>query len=88
MFRRGRAILLLHGHLSIAGDSRKEVSFVQSQIRGISIAVMKQIRRYVTGVASSATDGFDDSAIFGTEVTEVLTAGLHCDKRVCSGSVS
>ena len=66
-----------HGHLAEAADSRPEKSVLSAQKRSISISVMKQDRRYLTGQAANATDGFDDSAILGTQVTEIITEGLH-----------
>lgn len=66
-----------HGHLAVAADSRPEKSVLDAQNRGISISVMKQDRRYLTGQAANASDGFDDSAILGTQATEILHNGLH-----------
>jgi len=66
-----------HGHLAVAADSRPDQSLLKAQIRGTSVSVMKQDRRYLTGQAANANDGFDDSAILGTQATEILHNGLH-----------
>jgi len=66
-----------HGHLAEAADSRPVKSVLDAEKRGITISALKQDRRYLTGQAVNATDGFDDSAIIGTQVTEILHNGLH-----------
>ena len=70
-----------HGHLAEAADSRPKKSVLDAQIRGTSVSVMKQDRRYLTGQAVNATDGFDDSAILGTQVTEIIHDGLHMKNK-------
>ena len=80
-------LLIFHGHLAVAGDSQPSTSVINSQARGTSIDALKQSRMYATGEAANATDGFDDSAIFGTQVIEVFEHGLHNANKAKKGAV-
>lgn len=72
VYRHGYVMLLIHGHLSIAADSRGKIQEERQQRRAVVIAAFRNLVRHVTGGDSDPIVGTVDSA--EEEDTTVVTA--------------
>jgi len=81
VFQKDFTFIYLHGHLSIAGDSRDFITVEESQRRAIVIDVLKQVIRYATCQVDAAGTNFATSAILGSIIMEVSNCGLHGSLR-------
>jgi hypothetical protein len=67
VYRLGYVMLVIHGHLSIAADSREKISEERQQRRAVVIAAFRNLVRQVTG-------GDSDPFVGEEEDTTVITA--------------
>ena len=81
VFQKENTFIYLHGHLSIAGDSRDFITTDKSQRRAIIIDVLKRVIQYATCQVDAAGIDFDTSAILGSMIMEVSNCGLHGSRR-------
>ena len=78
--------IFLHGHLSIAGDSRDEVTFTKMQNRGVTVDSLAVVMKMMTGECTDIEICLSEHkyrVVIATAYAEWCTQSLHQAKLVC-----
>ena len=78
--------IFLHGHLSIAGDSRDEITFTKMQNRGVTVDSLAVVMKMMTGECTDieiCLSEHEYRVVTATAYAEWCTLSLHQAKHTC-----
>jgi len=83
VYRAGNVVLYLHGHPSLASDSRKKISMDRKQLRAIALDGMKGSMDLITGELDNVNN-ITTSNILGSLYAENIIRGGHGNRLLTS----
>ena len=78
--------IFLHGHLSIAGDSRDKITFTKMQNRGVTVDSLAVVMKMMTGECTDieiCLSEHEYRVVTATAYAEWCTLSLHQAKHTC-----